>query len=489
MKLQCFVTKQDLEPVSRFMPKKATRKTAPKKVSKKPAKKKVTKKTSAKKKSTPRKSVVKKVRSTASKRSTRYKTSVQKASVKASSKKEPDTAVPDVPEEKVTKRIETSKGVELREAVALGKKGKEPSTMEELLNKTGYKLWGVKRGELVEGQITDISKRMALIDIGAKTEGLVVDKEYEAAKEFIQELAVGDTITVYVLSPENDRGQILLSLKKAATDRTWDKFHEALKTSEIVTVRGLDVNRGGVIVRADSLQGFVPSSQFGKQWLGKMDELVERTFQVRVIEVDREKNRLIFSEKQVSEADEIKQRSEALKKIKVNEEYAGVVSGIMPFGVFVSVDVPFSKDEKSAKVVGKVEGLVHISEISWEKVDDPNKHFRVGEKLNVRILGIDQKSGKLNLSVKRLSDDPWSKLEKKYPPGKKVKGSVSRVAPFGAFVTLEPGVEGLLHISKIPAGEEPEVDSKIEVYVEQVDLDNRRMSLGMVLTEVPVAYK
>ena len=395
---------------------------------------------------------------------------------------------------------------------------KQPRTMEELLEQTGYELKGVKRGQLVEGTVTDVSKKMVLVDIGGKTEGLVVDKEYENAKDFISELSVGDTLTVYVLTPENDRGQILLSLKKAASDRTWQKFEEAHKTGEIMTVKGLEVNRGGVIVHADSVQGFVPSSQFGKQWLGKMEEIIDRSIQVRVIEVDREKNRLIFSEKQVSEADEIKQRGQALKKIKLGEVYSGIVSGVMPFGVFVTVDVPIGnskfkiqnskvKEDKEETIanskmqsgdhakgradaqVGKVEGLVHISEISWEKVDNPGQHFRVGDSVKVSVLGIDETSGKLNLSVKRLSKDPWDGIEKKYPSGTKVKGKVSRVAPFGAFVTLEPGIEGLMHISKIPAGEEPEVGDAIEVFVEQVDPEHRRMTLGKVLTEVPVGYK
>ena len=136
-----------------------------------------------------------------------------------------------------------------------------------------------------------------------------------------------------------------------------------------------------------------------------------------------------------------------------------------------------------------MEGLVHISEISWEKVDDTRNYFKVGANVKVKVLGIDAASGKLNLSVKQLTPDPWEGIEEKYPSGKKFKGKVSRVAPFGAFVTLEPGIEGLLHISKIPAGGEPEDGQNIEVYIEQVDREHRRMSLGMVLTEVPVGYK
>jgi ribosomal protein S1 len=444
-----------------------------------------------------------KVKKTA--KTTAKKTRAKKASTKVKTPKKTTAKKVAVKKKKVSK---VKKAKTAKQTPKVSSRGK-PKTMEELLKQTGYELKGVKRGQLVEGTVTDISRRMALVDIGAKTEGLVVDKEYEAAKEFIDTLSVGDTITVYILTPENERGQILLSLKKAATDRTWEKYEEALKTGEIASVKGIDVNRGGVIVRADSLQGFVPSSQFGKQWLGKMDELLEKTFKVRVIEVDREKNRLILSEKQVSEADEIKERAAALKQIKVNEVYDGVITGIMPFGVFVGVDVPLKQRKVASKKaetkgrkgktptksatsqgrVGKVEGLVHISEISWEKVENPNRHFRVGQKLKVKILGIDEGSGKLNLSVKRLSQDPWEEIEKNFPQGKKVKGKVSRVAPFGAFINLAPGIEGLLHISKIPSGDEPEVDKAVSVYVEQIDKENRRMSLGMVLTEVPVGYK
>lgn len=462
----------------------------------------------AKKKAETKKTAAGKARKTASKNSAKKTTSaLRKTSIKkvkkVVKKKAPagkKLASKATPKRAAKKTTSKSKGKARppHKTALPGKRG-EPKTMEELLAQTGYVLRGVKRGEVVEGTITDIAKKMVLVDIGSKTEGLVVDKEYEAAKEFIAELSVGDTVQMYVLTPENERGQILLSLKKAATDRTWEKFEEAAKTGEVMTVRGLEVNKGGVIVRADSVQGFIPSSQFGKIWLGQMDELVNRLIKVRVIEVDREKNRLIFSEKQVSEAKELEQRAEALKQISVGEAYKGVVSGIMPFGVFVTVDVPLEQEKKTKKTtrkkteksanIGKVEGLVHISEISWEKVDDPSDYFKVGDEVEVKVLGIDEASGKLNLSVKRMTSDPWEQIVKKYPTGTKVKGKVSRVAPFGAFVTLQPGIEGLLHISKIPAGEEPEAGKTVEVFVEQVDMEHRRMSLGMVLKEVPVGYK
>src|SRR3989304_5947951 len=288
-------------------------------------------------------------------------------------------------------RTPVKKIVSPKERVAPSRStAKDPTTMEELLAVTGFELRCIRRGQILQGTVTDVSKRMVLLDIGGKTEGLVVDKEYEATREFIQELAVGDIIPVYVLTPENERGQMLLSLKKAAADRTWVKFDEALKTGEVLTVRGLEPNRGGLIVRAESLQGFVPSSQFGKVWAGRIGDLMDQTIKVRVIEVDREKNRLIFSEKQVSEQDEIKKRAQALSLLRPGEEFEGVISGIMPFGVFVTIELKVDKAEvKSSKLTGKeekdkeqlaikVEGLVHISEISWEKVDDPHLHFSIG---------------------------------------------------------------------------------------------------------------
>jgi small subunit ribosomal protein S1 len=369
------------------------------------------------------------------------------------------------------------------------------NTMEELLAAANYTLKAPKPGDVVKGLVTDVSKRMVLIDIGAKTEGMVVDKEYEAAKDLVKDLTVGDEVSAYVVSPENDRGQILLSLKRAMIDRRWEQFAEFMQTGDTVEVKGLEVNKGGMIVVADGLRGFVPSSQFGKQFLGQMEQLLNKAFTVKVIEVNKEKNRLIFSERHVSEAEAIAKKSEALKHVKANDMYDGVVSGIMPFGVFVGVEVPLTKPQatsnkkQAAMDVGKIEGLVHISEIAWEKVNDPNDYFKLGDKVRVRVLGVDENVGKLNLSVKQLTDDPWTHVEEKYPIGAKVNGRVTRIAPFGVFVTLEPGVDGLIHISKVPAGEEPKVGESIEIFVESVNMEQRRMSLGMVLTEVPVGYK
>lgn len=456
--------------------KKATKKTA----------KKVTKATS-KKTSTTKKAKSKKTEAKTDKKSVEVGAAKKAASKdKAKSGGKVHGKAGDTEDLKKAESAEKSSTKEVKKDV----KG-TPTSMEELLSMTGTKLSVPKRGDVVEGVITEVNKRMVLVDVGAKTEGMVVDQEYEATKELIGDLAVGDKVSAYVASPENERGQILLSLKKAAVDRKWEQFSEFLETGKIFKVRGLEVNRGGLIVSAETLRGFVPSSQFGKEFLGKMDQLVDEEFEVKVIEVDKPKNRLIFSEREVSEAEAIQNKNKALDVIKVGEIYEGVVTGIMPFGAFVTVTVPLDGGKKTKKKkdegFGQVEGLVHISEISWEKVNDPNDYFTQGDRVKVKVLGID--NGKLNLSVKQLSDDPWKNILKKYEIGTTVKGKVTRVEPFGVFVTLEPGVDGLIHISKIQAGSEPEVSNSIDVIVDSVDVDNRRMSLGMVLTEVPVMYK
>lgn len=359
----------------------------------------------------------------------------------------------------------------------------EPTNMEELLSVSGYVLNVPQKGKTISGLVTAITRKAVMVDIGAKTEGLVTDKEYAIAKEFIETIKVGDEIEVYVASEENDRGQILLSLRKAMFEKLWDMLDSYLKNEAEVSVKAVELNKGGMIVKWQGLRGFVPSSQFGAKYAGNLRALVGTAFPVKPIEVDRTQNRLIFSEKHVSEAALLLKRDEALKAVKVGETYDGIVSGIMSFGAFVSVQVPVDS------VSVTVEGLVHISEISWEKVEDIRKHLSQGDKVKVKVLGVEEGTGKLNLSIKQLLADPWTVVAEKYAPGTSFKGTVSRLAPFGIFVNFEAGVDGLIHISKAPNMNDYKPGDKVDVTVESVDVQHRRMSLGFMLTEVPVGYK
>lgn len=363
---------------------------------------------------------------------------------------------------------------------------KKPQTMEELLAQTNYKIFIPNKGDKVTGIITAKNKKSLVVDLGAKTEGIVADKEFEAAVDFVEDLKVGDELEAFVLSSENDKGQILLSLKKAAVDAKWDKFISAYENEESIDVKGIEVNKGGLIVLVDGVRGFVPSSQFGKQYIGNFGQLKGKTFGVKVIEVDQEKNRLIFSERHVSEAAQLAQRESALESVEADKIYTGVVSGVMPFGLFVTVEIPVEGKDGDT---GFVEGLVHISEISWEKVDHPKDYHKVGDELQIKVLGVDEQTGKLNLSIKQLSDDPWKGIEDKYPISTVFEGEISRIEPFGVFVNVEQGVDGLIHMSKLDPSQTYEVGSKVSVSVESVDPGQRRMSLSPVLKEVPLGYK
>lgn len=354
-----------------------------------------------------------------------------------------------------------------------------PTTMEELLAASGYVLSVPKKGETIKGLVTSVNRKMVMVDIGAKTEGVVAEREYDFAKEFIATIKVGDEIDVYVASDENDRGQILLSLKRAMFDKLWTMLDDYLKNEKEVIVKTVELNRGGMIVRWQGLRGFIPSSQFGATYQGNLAGLVGKDITVKPIEVDREKNRLIFSEKHVSEAAVMEAREGALKSVKVGNTFSGSVTGVLSFGAFVAVVVDGIT----------VEGLVHISEISWEKVEDIHKYLKVGDKVEVKVLGVEEGTGKLNLSMKQLQADPWSLVAEKYSAGTTVKGTVSRSAPFGVFVNFEPGVDGLIHVSRLASFGELKAGEPIEVLVENVDPEHRRMSLGPVLKEVPVGYK
>ena len=350
-------------------------------------------------------------------------------------------------------------------------------TMEELLAAVGDTFRGYKRGQEVKALVVEKTKKALYLDLGGKTEGMVIDRELKAAKSFVDGLKPGDEVVAIVTQPENDKGQMLLSLKNAADNYVWKEFEEKMNTGSTIFVQGRELNKGGLIIEAKGVQGFIPASQISSLYLGKIEKLVNKQIEVKVIEIDREKNRLIVSEKEVSEADLIKEQKQAIRNIKVGDVLEGEVVGLMPFGLFVRAGVP------------AMEGLVHISEISWEKVDDPAKFFKQGDKVKVKVLAVDERLGKLNLSIKQLTPDPWSQIAQKYPVETQTTGEVVRVAAFGTFVKLEAGIEGLIHVSKYPTGKEFKLGEKVNCFVESVNVEERKMSLGIVLSAKPVGYK
>lgn len=361
------------------------------------------------------------------------------------------------------------------------KKTSGASTMEELLAKTGYNIKGFSRGEKIKAKLVEIAAHSAIFDVGGKSEGVLVDSYFQEARDFLKTLKTGDVVTATVMDPETSDGSVLLSLRQAASDSIWSYLDSAKKKATILSVLVKVSTPSGILVEEEGISGFVPTSQIGKATASKLDELVGKRIKVKVIEVDKKRKRVVFSEKAVSESGNIKLNEEATKKLKEGEIYSGTIVTVADFGVFVSIPVKIDK-----KTLG-IEGLVHVSELSWEKIENPSTLFKKGQKVKVKVLA--GRGGKLSLSIKQASVDPWEKAGKKHKVEEKVKGRVVRVSDFGAFVAIEPGIEGLIHITKIPPTKHLKVGDQVECYIEEINLKEKRISLGLVLTQKPVGYK
>lgn len=363
------------------------------------------------------------------------------------------------------------------------KSNKEIASMEDLLNLEGVALSGFKKGQEVKGKITAIKNKGVYIDIGGKTDAVVTGKEFEFVKDYAADLKVGDEIEVQVKQPENDKGQILVSIRGAASGYGWNYFKEKENSGGELTVFARELNRGGAVVVAPfGFFGFIPGSQIGKKYDGEPDKMIGKKVKVKVLEVDQAKNRLVFSERLVSEPGKVGEEVDAMESLKIDDVFEAEVVRVEPFGIFVRIIL------EKGDIRLNLEGLVHISEISWEKVDEVSTLYKSKDKIKVKL--INKSEGRLQFSIKRLANDPWMKIEDKYPKDKELEGTVVRLATFGALVRLEAGVEGLIHISKLTGGVEVKEGEKVQVYIESIDVAKRKISLGLVMTDKKnVIYK
>lgn len=344
-------------------------------------------------------------------------------------------------------------------------------TMDELL--AGSDVKQLEAGEVVEGTIASVRKHQVWIDLGPRGVGVVMRREVGHG----QSLEEGQTVTVSVIDPEMDEGYALLSMRRAAKDRGWDELQRIFDASEIVEVTPYDANRGGLLVELEGIRGFLPVSQLAAghyprvsgadkdEILQKLNQLTGQPIRVRVLDVSRKDNKLIFSEKEAVK-DDMQAR---FAELKVGDVVEGVVTGVIDFGAFVNVD--------------GIEGLIHISEISWERVENPRDYVKVGETVKAKIIAIDK--DRLSLSLKQMSEDPWLKEVKAFKKGDNVEGKITRITPFGAFVQLSPSVEALVHVSEM--GDDDNIDpekifqlnEKKEFKVLDIDTDARKISLSL----------
>jgi small subunit ribosomal protein S1 len=346
-------------------------------------------------------------------------------------------------------------------------------TMDDLLAQTDESVKQLTAGEVITGTVLSLRKHEVLIDLGAQGVGYVPRREVG----FSRTLKEGDEVTASVVDAELDNGYSLLSLRKAAKDRGWDEVAAKMDAGDIIDVSPYDANRGGLLVEYEGVRGFLPVSQLSAEHyprvgssdkdeiLQRLNSLVGQTLKVRILDCDRKANKLIFSEKEA-----IKDGlAERFDKLSVGDKVTGVVTGVVDYGAFVNVE--------------GIEGLVHISEISWERVNNPNDYVKVGQTIEARIISIDK--DRLSLSMKQLTQDPWLDEVEQFKSGAKVEGTVTRITPFGAFVQISPAVEALVHISELGDGNDvdPEkvftLNERKEFVVLDIDRDNRKISLSL----------
>lgn len=369
----------------------------------------------------------------------------------------------------------------------MAKYSKNSTEVEKLLE--GIELPKIfKKGDIVEGTVVDVKESGMIVDVNGRSEGIVSGIHLKLNNRKVEKKP-GDKVLVYVLSPENEEGQIQLSIRRTGAELRWHDLELAKKSDEPIMVKVIEANTGGVIVEIrDGLRGFVPSSQLmnnriytSSTYVGKADaakvlqsklaEMIGEELKVKVMEINREKNKVILSEKSAYSDVDAGLRNQTLSTLKVGDTLEGSVTGIAPFGLFINAQ--------------GLEGLVHLSEISWDKVTDPSAFYKVGDEVKVQVLGLQDNGKRVAYSIKRLVPDPWKNIVKKYKVGQIVEGEVKSIADYGVFVKIEDGLNGLVHISELSnklvkhPSKIVNVGDKIKVMIISISNDDRHLGLSL----------
>src|SRR5690348_13253722 len=354
------------------------------------------------------------------------------------------------------------------------------SEMARLLDEQEAQFRSIKRGDVVEGQIVRIDPEEILVDIGLKSEGVLSTKELPSAGYgSLAELNVGDNVLVYVMQPETPEGHAIVSIKRARLERQWRIAQEQYERGDLLEAEVIDHNKGGLIVNLEGIRGFVPISQImnlkredtadNAETQTKLQAMVGRRLQLKIIEINRNRNRLILSERLAVQEWRQRRREELLNELQVGEVRKGVVSNLANFGAFVDL--------------GGADGLVHISQLAWSRVNRPSEVLKVGQEVEVQVLSVDKEKKKIALSIKRAEVDPWTTVEQRYIPGQVVTGTITKIAPFGAFARIEDGIEGLIHLSELPAGMDPKASlhegQQLQLRILRIDAERRRLGLSL----------
>ena len=341
--------------------------------------------------------------------------------------------------------------------------------MNEMIDGT---LTNFDEGDLVKGTVVKLEHDEVLLDIGFKSEGVIPSRELSIRKDADPSdiVALGDEIEALVLQKEDKDGRLILSKKRAEYERAWIQVEEKFKAGEVVTGEVIEVVKGGLILDI-GLRGFLPASLVDLRRVKDLDMYLGTEIEARVIEMDRNRNNVVLSRRVLLEEGRKNERAEILSKLSKGMRLKGTVSSIVDFGAFVDL--------------GGIDGLVHISELSWNHVNHPSEVVKVGDEVEVEVLDVDLQRERISLGLKQTTEDPWLKLVESYPVGSIVDGKVTKIVPFGAFIELGNNVEGLVHISEMAAkhidtpAQVVKVGQEVKVKVMEINPDRRRISLSM----------
>ena len=346
--------------------------------------------------------------------------------------------------------------------------GLYPQSKEEIAAQYGETMSNIAVGETVEGTVTEINKREVIVNIGYKSEGVISASEFR----YDAELKVGDKVEVYVESVEDKGGQLALSHKKARQLKSWDRVNEALENDEIIKGYVKCRTKGGMIVDVFGIEAFLPGSQIDVKPIRDYDAYVDKTMEFKVVKINQEFRNVVVSHKALIEAELEAQKQVIMSKLEKGQILEGTVKNITSYGVFIDL--------------GGVDGLIHITDLSWGRVNHPEEVVALDQKLNVVIIDFDENKKRIALGLKQLTAHPWESLNSELKVGDTVKGKVVVMADYGAFVEIAPGVEGLIHVSEMSwsqhlrsAQDFMKVGDEIEAVVLTLDREERKMSLGI----------
>ncbi len=347
----------------------------------------------------------------------------------------------------------------------------EMENLMEEIEKTMVKLY---RGDIVTGNVINVTKNEIFVNLGYKADGVIPRDEIsnDTSLDPSELVEIGDEIKVYVMKLDDGEGNVLLSKKKVDIEKGWQDLEEINDSESLINTKVIEVVRGGVIALSKGIRCFIPASQLSDRYVDNLNSFIGESFDAKIIEFDRRKNKVVLSRRVVLEKEMAERKKEIFEELEVGKRIEGEIKQITNFGAFVDI--------------GGIDGLIHISEISWGRVEHPSEILEIGDKLEVEVLDFDESTERISLSLKNTLPEPWEHVDTNYNEGDIVEGKVVKMLDFGAFVELEPGLDGLVHISQIreehiaKPSDVLELNERVKVKILGIDKEAKRISLSIL---------